>query len=143
MISFDTDLLFPALEPSHRDPAAARSFVEGLEGTVALSELVLMDLYLLVRNPEVCRRPLGPREAVNLVEQLRTSSQWRLLDAPEGLMAEVWTRAADPGFGQRRISDARLAVSLVRQGARRFATRDLAGFSGFGFDEVFDPLAIR
>lgn len=143
MISFDTNLLFPALEPSHRDHAAARRFVEGLEGTVALSELVLMELYVLVRNPVVCRRPLGPGAAVALVEKLRTGTRWRLLDAPEGLMTEVWKRAADPGFGRRRIFDARLAVSLVRQGVRRFATRNVTDFARFGFDEVFDPLVRR
>lgn len=140
MISFDTNLLFPAIEPSHRDHVAARSFVEGLEGAVALSELVLMELYVLVRNPVVCRRPLGPGDAVALVERLRTGTRWRLLDAPEGLMAEVWKRAADPGFGRRRIFDSRLAVSLVRQGVRRFATRNVADFRGFGFEEVLDPL---
>jgi toxin-antitoxin system PIN domain toxin len=143
VISFDTNLLFPALERSHRDHATARSFLDGLGGTVALSELVLMELYVLVRNPLVCRRPLGPGEAVSLVEQLRTGTRWRLLDAPEGLMAEVWRRAADPGFGRRRIFDARLAVSLVRQGVTRFATRNVADFRGCGFAEVFDPLASR
>lgn len=143
MISFDTNLLFPALEPSHRDHAAARAFLEGLEGTVALSELVLMELYVLVRNPVVCRRPLGPREAVRLVEQLRTSSRWRLLDAPEGLMADVWSRAGDPGFGRRRILDARLAISLVRQGVTHFATRNVADFRGCGFETVYDPVLDR
>lgn len=143
MISFDTNPLFPALEPSHGDHTAARFFLEGLGGTVGLSELVLMELYVQIRHPAVCRRPLGPGAAVALVERLRTGTRWRLLDAPEGLMAEVWKRAADPGFGRRRIFDARLAVSLVRQGVRRFATRNVTDFAGFGFGEVFDPLARR
>ncbi len=143
MISFDTNLLFPALEPSHPDHLRARAFVEALDGAVALSELVLMELYVLVRNPALVRRPLDGARAVELVERFRTHPRWRLLDAPEGLMAEVWSRAAQPGFGRRRIFDARLGLSLVRQGVTDFATRNVRDFEGLGFSRIFDPLTGR
>jgi hypothetical protein len=55
-------------------------------------------------------------------------------------MAEVWKRAAETGFGRRRIFDAKLGVSLVRQGVREFATRNVPDFAGVGFARVFDPL---
>lgn len=141
MIAFDTNVLFAALEPSHFDHEAARAWLESLDGEVALSELVLMEIYVLVRNQAVAARPLSAARAVELVETLRTNPRWRLLDAPEGQMAEVWKHAAQPGFGRRRIFDARLGVSLVRQGVKRFATRNVNDFAGIGFEELFDPLA--
>ena len=61
MISLDTNLLFPALEPSHRDHLAAKRWLTALDSEVAISELVLMELYLLVRNPAIAARPLGSR----------------------------------------------------------------------------------
>ena len=141
MIAFDTNVLFPALEPSHPDHRRARAFLDALGGEVALSELVLMELYVLVRNPALVRRPLGAAAAVKLIRHLRSHPRWRLLDAPEGVMAEVWEKAAAPGFGRRRIYDARLAVSLLRQGVDELATRNVRDFWGLGFARVFDPLA--
>lgn len=141
MIAVDTNLLFPALERSHADHAAARSFLEESPEELALSELVLMELYVLVRNPAIARRPLGPKAAVDLVESLSTNPRFRLLDAPEGVMAEVWAKAAAPGFGRRRVFDARLAVSLLRQGVTVLATRNVRDFQGLGLARVFDPLA--
>jgi toxin-antitoxin system PIN domain toxin len=140
MISFDTNLLFPALEPSHADHVASRRWLETLEGEVAISELVLMELYVLARNPAVAAKPLEPAAAVTLIQALRANPRWRLLDAPEGLMGEVWPRAAEPGFGRRRIFDAKLGVSLVRQGVTELATRNVRDFAGLGFARVFDPL---
>jgi toxin-antitoxin system PIN domain toxin len=141
LIAFDTNLLFPALEPSHPDHGRARAFLDSLDGEVALSELVLMELYVLVRNPALVRRPLGAAGAVKLIRHLRSHPRWRLLDAPEGIMAEVWEKAAAPGFGRRRIYDARLAVSLLRQGVDELATRNVRDFQGLGFARVFDPIA--
>ncbi|MBZ0090010.1 MAG: type II toxin-antitoxin system VapC family toxin [Thermoanaerobaculia bacterium] len=140
MIAVDTNLLFPALEISHADHAGARAFLEETDAELALSELVLMELYVLVRNPAIARRPLGPKAAVDLVQALRTNPRFRLLDAPEGIMAEVWAKAAAPGFGRRRVLDARLAVSLLRQGVGELATRNVRDFQGLGLARVFDPL---
>ena len=141
MIAFDTNLLFPALERSHAEHEPARLWIEALEGPVAISELILMELYALVRNSAVAARPLGAAQAVELIQSLRTNPRWRLLDAPTGLMAEVWRRAAEPGYARRRIFDARIGLSLVRQGVTDFATRNVNDFQGLGFARVFDPIA--
>ena len=141
MISFDTNLLFPALEPSHADHEPARLWLSSLDGEVGISELVLMELYAVVRNPAVAERPLSTAQAVALIETLRTNPRWRLLDAPSGIMSEVWRRAADPGYGRRRIFDARIGLSLARQGVTDFDTRNVRDFQDLGFARVFDPLA--
>jgi hypothetical protein len=53
----------------------------------------------------------------------------------------LWENAARPGSSRRRIYDARLALCLVAQGVREFATVNLKDFAGLGFRRVFNPLA--
>ena len=53
----------------------------------------------------------------------------------------LWEQAARPRFSRRRIYDARLALCLVAQGVREFATVNLKDFAGLGFRRVFNPLA--
>lgn len=52
MIALDTNVLFPALEPSHRNHSRARAFVDGAPpGEIVVCELVLVEIYVLVRKP--------------------------------------------------------------------------------------------
>ena len=53
---------------------------------------------------------------------------------------ELWTIAARTGFGRRRIHDARLALSLRRQGVTNFATANAKDFRDFGFARVWNPV---
>jgi hypothetical protein len=43
-------------------------------------------------------------------------------------------------MSRRRACDARLAVSLLRQGIPALATRNVRDFEGLGLARVFDPL---
>jgi hypothetical protein len=43
-------------------------------------------------------------------------------------------------FARRRIYDARLALSLLRQGVTAFATANVKDFEEFGFNRVWNPL---
>jgi len=142
MIALDTNVLFPALEASHGNHAAARTFVDGLPaGEVAICELVLMEIYVLVRNPATCRRPLGSAQAAAVIRRLRTNPNWRLIDYPGGLMEGVWRAAAKPGFARRRIFDLRLALTLLHHGVQDLATANVKDFAGLGFTRVLDPFA--
>jgi len=141
MIAFDTNILFPSLESSHPSHGKAREFLSQLKGReTGLCELVLMETYVLVRNPAVCLRPLDGPEAVALVHRLRANQQWRLLDYPGGLMDEVWAAAGQTGVARRRIFDSRLAVTLRSHGVTDFATANKMDFAGFGFAKVWNPL---
>ena len=63
MISLDTNILFPALEPGHGDHKSAVAFFESLADRrdVVISEFILLELYGLLRNPAILRR--NPRNA--------------------------------------------------------------------------------
>ena len=47
---------------------------------VALCELVLVELYILLRNPTVIAEPLSSEEAANASGTYRHHPRWRLLD---------------------------------------------------------------
>jgi predicted nucleic acid-binding protein len=109
--------------------------------SVVFSELCLTELYVLIRNPAIMARPLGPSEAVDVIQKFRRHPRWRIVDHSPAVMDEVWRLARTKTFARRRIYDVRLGLSLVRAGVKRFATRNVKDFQGIGFDEVFDPLA--
>ena len=71
MISFDTNLLLYSLNKDCVEYSDARAFFASLPsvpGTVAICELVLVELYVLLRNPAVLRSPLAPADAVSIIQ---------------------------------------------------------------------------
>ena len=146
MISFDTNLLLYSLNrdcPEYHDARAFFTSLPSAPGEVAVCELVLVELYVLLRNPAVLKNPLDAADAAALAQTFRQHPTWTLIDHPGGdstVMEEVWRRAAQPGVGRRVIFDARLALTLRHHGVSEFATRNEAHFAGFGFIRVWNPL---
>ena len=145
MTSCDANVLLYCFSEASPFHARARRFLEGLAARddVAVSELVLAEFYTLLRNPAVLVNPLGAAAAVEVVQAYRRHPRWMLLGFDPDSMAlhdELWPRVADPAFGRRRICDARLALSLRRQGVTDFATANVKDFSGFGFGRVWNPV---
>lgn len=146
MIAFDTNILFPFVVSDHPDHDATSEFIRSLDGRddVALSEFVLVELYGLLRQPAVMQKALDAGPAAGVCAALRRHPRWRLLGFPAdsaALHRGLWQQAARSGFGRRRIYDARLALCLVAQGVREFATVNVKDFANLGFRRVFNPLA--
>ena len=145
MTSFDSNLLlycFSEASPFHE---RARAFLKAMtpRDDVAISELVLVEFYTLLRNPAVLVDPLDAVKAVDVVQAYRRHPRWALLGFdPDtgGLHEELWRLAAGTTFARRRIYDARLALSLRRQGVRELATANVKDFQDFGFARVWNPL---
>ncbi len=146
MLSFDTNILVYALNRAAPEHARARAFLDelALRSDVAVCELVLVEAYVLLRNPSVFPAPCSARAAVAAIEPLRTHPRWRLVDYPgqgSGLMDALWSLAATDGVARRRVFDARLALTLQHHGVTAFATANLRDFGDFGFERVWNPLA--
>ena len=130
MISFDTNLLLYSLNQDCAEYRDARAFFELLPttpGAVAICELILVELYVLLRNPAVVSKPLEPADAVSLVPTFRQHPAWVLIDYPgqtSGVMDELWRLATQPNSGRRIVFDARLALTLRHHGVTEFATRN-------------------
>jgi len=141
VISIDTNLLLYSLNRDCPEHGAARAFVEACAGRrdVAIAELVLVELYVLLRNPAVVRNPLDAGEAASLCQAFRRHPHWAVIETA-AVMDRVWAAAARPGAARRHIFDARLAHTLLDNGVDELATRNTRDFEGFGFERVFDPL---
>ena len=142
MLACDTNILFPALEASHAQHAAARAWLESRieDESFALCELVPMETYTLLRNPVMCTKPLSAVAAVDKIDNLRRNPSWTVLDYPgPGLMEKVWG-AARSTDSARRIYDIRLGLTLRHYGVKRFATANGKDFRGLGFEKVWNPL---
>ena len=142
MLAFDTNILFAACEATAPNHTRARGFLEAHRGdaNVALCELVLVELYLLLRNPTVVVHPLSATAAGGLIQALRQNPRWRLVEYA-GVMDAVWARAGRDPFARRRVIDLRLALTLQHHGVTEFATVNTADFRDLGFHRVWNPLA--
>lgn len=141
MISFDTNILLYSLNPRSSWNAKATEFLERSlnEERVVISDYVLVELYTLLRNPAVMKKPLGSAKAAEIaLHYLKFATVIRAENAQ--VMDSVWTMAADPSFARRRIFDARLGKTLLHHGVTRFATANVKDFEGIGFEQVWNPL---
>lgn len=142
VLSPDTNILFYACHAGSALHALARSFLctHAEDDRFVVCELVLVELYGLLRNPAVVERPLSAPDAAATCEGFRQNRHWLVIDYPGGLMSELWRRAAVPESPRRRIYDTRLALALRHHGVTEFATRNTRDFQDFGFSRVWDPL---
>jgi predicted nucleic acid-binding protein len=145
MISIDANILlysYAAESPFH---LRARSFLEeiSIREDIALSEFILTEFYLLLRNPAVLLSPLDAAAAAAVIVSYRKHPRWKTLGFPprsRELHDELWKQAATRDFARRRIYDTRTALSLTAFGVTDFATLNLKDFQNFGFKRVWNPL---
>lgn len=142
MLSFDTNLAVYAANSDMNEHEPARRFLQSL-GTrcdVVVCDLMLVELYLKLRNARVFPRPLSAGEAAARCEQFRNNANWTLVESAP-IMEAVWKMAAQKDFAIRRIVDARLALTLRHHGVTEFATANVKDFEGLGFARVWNPLS--
>ncbi len=141
MISVDTNILLYAQNADCPEHPPAIKFLTEIAGRddVVICELVLVELYLLLRNPAVLSSPLPASDAVAVCQAFRNNPNWRLVEnAP--VMPRVWEDAGARDFARRRMIDLRLALTLQHHGVDDFATANLKDFRNVGFDRVWNPV---
>ena len=143
MTSFDTNIAVYAVNGASPWHEAAKQFFRSLarRQDVAVCELVLVELYLKLRNDKIFPRPLTAPQAAAVCQTYRKNRAWTLIETAP-VMDEVWTQAAEPGFAFRRIIDSRLARTLRHHGVTEFATSNEKDFAGQGFTRVWNPLLV-
>lgn len=145
MLSFDTNILLPAVEVENSTYPSAAEFIGSLQtrDDVAISEFILLELYGLLRNPAVLANPLSARSAAEVCEAFRTHPRWQLIGFPPDSRTfhdRLWPRLRQSGFARRRAYDLRTALSLLAAGVTEFATVNVKDFEGLGFKRVWNPL---
>ena len=143
MISCDANILICALSDKLEHHKRARKFLGDQISNIefALSELVLMELYVLLRNPLLVTNPMSAEKACGLISDLRRNPKWTILKGTSDVSEHVWKVASTPQFPRRAIYDARIAYSLAAEGVTTFATNNVKDFRRFGVLDLFDPLS--
>jgi toxin-antitoxin system PIN domain toxin len=141
MISFDTNIAVHAANQQSEHSIRAREFIESLamNRDVAICEMMLVELYLKLRNERIFPKPLTAAQAAGVCLTYRSNQAWRLIDCAP-VMDQVWEQAGQPTFAFRRIIDVRLAATLLHHGVTEFATANTKDFSKLGFERVWNPL---
>ena len=141
MVAIDTNLLVYAQNTGAPQHDAARAFVTYCrDREVVICELVLVELYLVLRSAAIVSRPLGATEAADICQRYRANPRWRLVECAP-VMGDVWRHAGSAGFARRRIIDSRLALTLLHHGVTELATANTRHFEEFGFARVWNPAA--
>ena len=141
MISVDTNILLYAQNKDYSEHRAAYDFISeiGQQDRVVICELVLVELYVLLRNPAVIKKPLTSSQAAETCDHYRQNPKWRLVEnAP--VMDAVWQKANTPQFPRRKIFDTRIALTLIYHGVTELATANTKDFQDFGLQRVWNPL---
>lgn len=146
MLSLDANLLIYAFNTACPEHERASGYLNGLSANdgIAISEFILCEFYVLLRNPAILRNPLSASEATDVVCGYRGHPRWKIVGYPPNsqiLYDELWAMTAGRTFARRRIFDARTAIALRAFGVRDFATANVKDFQGLGFRNVWNPLA--
>jgi len=142
VISADTNIFVYAANRDSSRNLAARTFLDShrTNRDFVLSELVLVELYMCLRNPAISRTPLTASQAVAYCEALRSNPAWQIVDAAPEIRADLWQLAQKKDFPFRRMIDARLGLSLVFHRVTEFATVNTKDVKDLGFAKVWNPL---
>jgi toxin-antitoxin system PIN domain toxin len=144
MLSADTNLFLYAANPHSPHHDAATEFfrdIAGKKNDFVICELVLVEIYMQLRDPAVLRIPLNAIDAVTFCERLRSNPQWQLVDYEPAVSQALWKWAKSPNSGFRQIIDARLGLTLRFHGVTEFASANFKNFQEFGFDRLWNPVA--
>ncbi len=141
MLSFDTNIAVYAANSGSPFHDRARDFLQSLatRKDIAVCELVLVELYLKLRNEKIFSRPLTATQAAAVCQAYRKNQAWTLIESAP-VMENVWELAAQNNCAFRRIIDLRLAHTLLHHGVTEFATANEKDFVGQGFLRVWNPL---
>ncbi len=147
VISVDTNVLFAALNSATSQHTQAHAFLQSLipRKDVVISELVLLELYVLLRNAVVNQHPLSAPEASRVCNTFRLNAHWQVVSLPQDSRRfhdALWQSLAHGDMPRRRAFDMRLALSLIDAGVKEFATVNLKDFVEAGFEQVFNPLNV-
>ncbi len=141
----DTNLFIHAADPDSPHHARAREFfsdacIERGDHEFVLCELVLVELYMQLRNAAVFAKPYSARESAGYCLALKQNPKWRCVDFDSAVSVKLWQWASSTKGGFRRVIDARLGLTLRHHGVNQLATVNTRDFQEFGFLRVWNPL---
>lgn len=143
-VSADTNLFIHAADPDSPQHTRAREFFDGAaakDEEFVLCELVLLELYMQLRNAAIFVKSYSAAESAAFCLALKKNPAWRCVDYDVAVSPKLWQWASSTRAGFHKVIDARLGLTLRHHGVTHFATANVKDFSSLGFDRVWNPLA--
>ncbi len=143
MKSFDTNILIYAINEAAPEHEQAKRFVTDIVANPddwILAEQVLIEVYCVLRNPAVFRKPLSSEQAWDIIDFYRANAGLQICCYELAYWAELGPILRSPGFPAKRTFDAMLAVTLRANRVELFYTRNTNDFDRFGFETVSNPI---
>lgn len=141
LISCDTNILLYSLNSSCPEFENSKEFIESnlKNNNFCICELVLLELYVLLRSPKILKKPFESKDAVEVCQQFKKNPNWRVIDYAPETASSLWLFARRKNSNFSSIFDARLALTLIHHGIREFATRNTKDFKDFDL-KLINPI---
>jgi len=141
MISCDTNILLYAADTDCAEYQTASIFMNEMSERkdFVICDLVLVELYRLLRNARIFKNPMSAKEAAQYCRALCANPNWQILEYVLGSMKTVWD-IAETQIKSEQIFDIRLGTVLKRHGVQTFATRNVKDFKLIGFKKLLNPI---
>jgi len=143
MLDADSHLPIYAADPASPKHASARRFFGALSDArdeFVLCELILIELYMQLRNPAIFVAPYTAQESTAYCQALKRNPNWRCVDYDPLVSQKIWSWAAQTKAGFRQIIDARIVLTLRHCRVTHFATAHVKHFKDFGFAHVWNSM---
>jgi toxin-antitoxin system PIN domain toxin len=142
MKSCDTNILIYYLDSSCSEHNEAKLYLEKVwtDKEFIICDLVLIELYVLLRNPKVFDSPFTEEQARKCILKFRTNPYWKILEYSAGTMEKVWDATNKLTSKATTIYDLRLGFCLLNSGVKEFATRNTKDFKRVPFEKIINPI---
>jgi predicted nucleic acid-binding protein len=133
MTGLDTNILVDLMVSSTPFHSAALEGVQGLEDDLCTTPTNIGEVLRLLTHTKVFSKPLTIARATATLEQMLDYYKIRILEEDSNWWKALPEMSKEiPGIRGNEIYDARIAICLRTNGARRIYTRD-ADFKKYGF----------
>jgi len=144
VIIVDANILLYAYNPASEQHERCRAWLESaLNGSeqVGLPWQTILAFVRIATNPRVFSKPLGSKEAVEIVDELLGCPQAILVSPSDDYWALLKIQLLEAQVSGALVTDAALASLAMEQGATLCTTdRDFARFRGL---KLLNPLELR
>lgn len=143
MNSLDTNVLVYAANADCAEHARARAVVDRMLAEPSawlVSDQVLWEFYVALRNPRILSKPCGAVKAADMVEFIRSRSGVAHVTYEPDNFSRVLASLRQPSFPYQRTHDTVLAVTLRHHGVETFYTRNTRDFADAGFRRLVNPI---
>lgn len=137
----DTNILVYAHNIDSPFFSSARGLLEELiaHGGFVVTSLILLEFFSVITNGRKIERPLSPKDALAVIEDLTESVCAAILEPVNTQTFEEWLRDYVHSIKRYQIYDAHIAFSMQQNGLSKIFTLNTNDFKKFDFIDAVNP----